>query len=180
MRLDARARSRIGLTIVVCIVTSFASVAAHAATTNPDSNLSTSVDRSGTGATVTSVDTQALRAATPSAAPRVLLIGTGVQRDQFPSALQSSIVTASNADATDTFGYGTLAASTILQLVPNATIISKSVRPADSNWTLADLSSLSSVLGWAKANRSSYDVAMLAFPPTAALDPITYTIGYGD
>ncbi|MFN2613206.1 MAG: hypothetical protein ABR552_00110, partial [Actinomycetota bacterium] len=180
MRLVARARSRIGLAIVIVVVTSFASVAARASDPTADPSLSANVDRSGTGSTVTTVDTDTLRAATPSAAPRVLLIGTGVQKDRFPSVLQSAIITASGTDANDAYGYGTIAASTIMQLAPNATIISKAVRPADVNWTIADLSSLDSVLVWAKTNRSSYDVAMLAFPPTAALDPITYTIGYGD
>jgi hypothetical protein len=176
-----RARSIVTAGVVVASLMSAGVARASATAFSPDPGLSASVDQSGTGGAVGTVKTAALRAAIPAhgSAPRILLIGTGVQRSLFPAGVQDSIV-ASGSDATDPYGYGTIAASTILQILPDAVITSRRVRPADANWFLADLSSLSSALQEARANASSYDLVLLAFPPQAALDPTTYMIGYGD
>ena len=165
------------LIVSVLLVSGLASGRAHAST-SPDPELSVVTDLSGTAAALTSVRTAALRAAVPAAAPRILIIGTGVQRSAFPAELQRSITAPTATDATDTFGYGTLAASTIFQLLPNASVTSWAVHASDANWFLADLASLSSRLEAARGG--GYDLVLLAFPPQAALDPVTYMIGYGD
>ncbi|HEX9776424.1 MAG TPA: hypothetical protein VGB83_12710 [Actinomycetota bacterium] len=132
----------------------------------------------GTGKTVRSVRTQELRDRAATGAARILVIGTGIQKDLFPITLQPSIVTPSTADATDTHGYGTVAASAILQLLPDATITSVRVPPRDGAWNILDLPALAEALESARAQSGSYDAVLLAYPPQAALDPITHLIGH--
>ena len=182
-RSRTRARSTAMRLIVLTLVGSTLPAAvAHAddPSVTADPRLSTRVDSSGTGAAVTAVQTPALRnaAARSTAAPRILLIGTGVHRALFPAPLQPSIVAPTPADGLDAHGYGTLAASVILQVLPQAVITSRAVPARDSAFSLIDNRRLAEALEHARASRGSYDAVLLAFPPQAALDPTAHALGH--
>jgi len=167
--------------MLAVLVSGFGLGAAHASTpTVADPDLSVRIQGSGTGSLLTTVHTPALRAAVPQADPRILIIGTGVERALFPTQLQNAIAPAAGPDVTDTHGYGTIAASTLFQLLPNAKITSMRVPARDAGWHLLETSKLADALEYAHANRTRYDLVLLAYPPQAALDPIAHLIGHGD
>lgn len=170
--------ARGGLVIAI-VLSGFAPSAATANAPIPaDGDLSLrNVDASGTGGLVKSVNTPSLRNGVPAASARILIVGTGVSRALFPAALQPQIA-ASGPSATDTYGFGTLAASTILQLIPDARITSIRVGAYDSNYVIARLGELADALTAARSDR--YDAVLLAYPPQAALDPVTHVIAHGD
>lgn len=178
----SRAIARRRTVLLVVIAAAIVPVPAHAApTATADPNLSGSVSFSGSGTTVTLVRTPDLKAAVPAApsAPRILVVGTGIQRALFPGDLQT-LISGGAADLLDTHGYGTIAASTLLQLLPDARITSVKVPSFDSTWHLLDLTKLAAALEGARAAASSYDIVMLAYPPQAALDPVAHLIGHGE
>lgn len=135
-----------------------------------------------TGTLLREVRTSSLQAAaaSPGAGPgRILVIGPGIQQSLFPDpSLPNRISgTGAAADLTDPHGYGTLVASAILQVLPNAEITSRAVSALDANWTALNLSGLASALSYAHANRTSFDAVLLALPPAGALDPYAYLAG---
>lgn len=168
-----RAQIRRSLIILLLLSGALSTRPANAATPLlADSDLTVAIDSSGTGSLVNTVRTPTLRDAAPSSAARLLVIGTGIQRSLFPTALQNSIASTTAADLTDAHGYGTIAASTIFQLLPSAQLTSLKVRAFDSTWTLLDMQALARALDYARSNRDRFDAVLLAFPPNAALDPI--------
>lgn len=176
-------RARIGLCALTVTAGTLLQVAPAraAAPPIPSAELNALVDATGTGSLVTQALTSAIRAQVPvtpaAAGPRILLLGTGVRADLFPADLKARIkARAPNAgsDLTDAYGWGTLAASVIFQVAPRASITSMRVTPLDSNWTMANLDSLAQGLEEARARRAEFDVILLAFPPSAALDPLTH------
>lgn len=99
---------------------------------------------------------------------RILVIGTGIRADLFPGQFQGSII--GSADAlTDPLGHGTLAASVLLQVLPNAELTSFRI-PLLGDGQL-DLAAIAAGLKLGFLNRRSYDAILLAFPPHLALDP---------
>lgn len=169
---------------VVAVVSGFGATAAHAAGTIADPDLYTTTDFSGTGAQVGTVHTGAMRSAAATGAaeagrdPRILVIGTGVQRSLFPADLQQSIELPSAADGIDTHGHGTLAASAIFQMLPSATVTSLKVPSYTNTWDLLYVDKLAAALEHARANRARYDAVLLAYPPQGALDPVSHSIGW--
>ncbi len=177
----ARARAhrpaRLLLVLAVALTGFSATTAQAAGERRADPSLSLrSISTNGTGSMVTTVQTDALRGAVPGGAPNILLIGTGVQRSLFPATLHDVI----SGDITDPHGYGTLAASALLQLLPDATITSTRVRSYDAAYDLLRMDDLASALRHAHDERARYDLVLLAFPPQGALDPIAHLIGHGD
>jgi hypothetical protein len=177
-----RVRPRIVAALIFVIVASFGTQPARAGGSPSGSDLSTAVEASGSGTVVNDVQTPQLRARVPDdPGARILLIGTGVARALFPASVQPAVVAHSSAaDLLDTHGYGTLAASTLLQMLPNATIVSRRVPAYDASWTLLNMTELASALDDARAHAADYDAVLLAFPPNAALDPVSDLIGHAD
>lgn len=177
-------RARVVLVVGVVIASSVGGSPARAAASaiRPATGLSTPVDNSGTATLVSSVRTASIRAAVPAAAraPRILILGTGVQRSIFPTALQNLIRPLGAADATDPYGAGTLAASALLQLLPDAHVLVRRIPALDPNWDVLDMSALAAALEWAHANAASFDAVLFALPPQGALDPVSTLIGRAD
>lgn len=140
--------------------------------------LSTPVTFTGSGDTATAVRTEELRGLVPApSSPRIFMIGTGVARGLFPDPVTSQVAGAAGS-LVDQHGYGTLAASAVLQLAGNARITSRAIRSEDSTWHLIDMSSLADALEEAFASRAAHDVVLLAFPPNGALDPFSHITGH--
>ncbi|MEO7802988.1 MAG: S8 family serine peptidase [Actinomycetota bacterium] len=106
---------------------------------------------------------------------RVGLISSGVDKSLFPETLGSQI-TGRNIDLSDTVGYGSYAASALLQLAganngvtTTVSISSYNVYPSGS----FSPTTLIYALDWMYQNASNLDVVLLGFPPTDFLDPIT-------
>lgn len=142
-------------------------------------DLSTPVSFTGSGDISNAVRTAELRDLVPAAAPRILVLGTGVARGLFPPAV-SAVIGGTGNDLVDPHGYGTLAASAILQIAPGARVTSRAIRSADATWHLIDLASLADALDAAYTGRADQDAILLAFPPNGALDPLTHLIGHAD
>lgn len=171
------------LLVVAAIATSGAPIVANAAGATPairaSDDLSTPVTFTGSGDTASTSRTNQLRDLVPPSSPRIFVLGTGVARGLFPASV-ASVVSGVGSDLVDPHGYGTLAASTILQLSPGARITSRAIRSADAGWNLIDLSSLADALEAAYADRANQDAVLLAFPPNGALDPLSNLIGHAD
>lgn len=105
------------------------------------------------------------------AAPRILLLSSGVQADLFPAAAQLAI----SISTTDPIGYGTMAASQIFQFAPTAQIISGSIFP---NGVYAP-EYIRYGLEWANKNPDKVDAVLLAFPPALLIDPISGSMQNG-
>lgn len=102
----------------------------------------------------------------------VWLISSGVQTSVLPELLRGSVQKAKTTDLdVDNIGYGTYAASVILQLLPNAIIHSINVYP-DNDRTLRNFRALAGALSTARSAADA-DVVLLAFPPSDFLDPVT-------
>jgi hypothetical protein len=169
-------------TLATIIASTIAPSVAHAETTpqplRASDGLSTPVTFTGSGDTATAVRTEELRGLVPAPAnPRIHVIGTGVARGLFPTPITAQI-SGPVGSLVDQHGYGTLAASTILQLASGARVTSRAIRSADSTWHLIDLNSLADALTETYANRAAYDSVLLAFPPNGALDPMSHIIGH--
>lgn len=146
----------------------------------PSPELNALVDASGTGNLVAQSLTSSIRAQVPvtqaPVGPRILIIGTGVKADLFPADLKARIAPrwpSAGSDLTDSHGYGTLAASVVFQMAPRASITSMRVTPLDSNWVQVNLDSLSQAMEEARVRSAEWDLILLAFPPSSALDPLT-------
>ncbi|HEV7677915.1 MAG TPA: S8 family serine peptidase [Candidatus Dormibacteraeota bacterium] len=98
---------------------------------------------------------------------RVALISSGVATSVLPQSLQSQVTLLGSGG--DPAGYGTYAASVLLQLDPTARITSIGVYPNghfDAGWQ-------SSALSWAVSNARNLDVVLYAVPSSAFLDPVS-------
>jgi Subtilase family len=98
---------------------------------------------------------------------RVALISSGVSTAVLPQSLQSQVTLLGSGG--DPAGYGTYAASVLLQLDPTAQITSIGVYPNgrfDAGWQ-------SSALNWAISNAKNLDVVLYAVPPSSFLDPVS-------
>lgn len=164
---------------IVATVAPTAAGAAEAPSVRAADDLSTPVTFTGSGDTSRAVRTSELRDLLPPSNPRILVLGTGVARGLFPTPV-AAVVSGVGNDLVDPHGYGTLAASTILQLSPGARITSKAIRSADRAWHLIDLDSLAAGLESAFQQRDQQDAILLAFPPNGALDPMANLIGHAD
>jgi hypothetical protein len=176
-----RARSKTVRTLIVLtIIASGFSVSganAYSGAGAADPGLSTNVGFGGTGERVKTVRTDALRNEVPGDTARILIIGSGVERALFPAGLSIEGI---GRDLTDPYGYGTLAASVIHQLLPGAQVTSKAVRSHDAGYNLLRMDELRDALGYARANADRFDLVLLAYPPQAALDPISHVAGHGN
>lgn len=110
-------------------------------------------------------DTSAFTA--PARAMHVVLISSGVDTGALPEALRSRVTLYGNAG--DPVGYGTYAASVLLQLAPEARITSMGIYPGgrfQPAWQDA-------VLAWAAASAQAIDAVLFAVPPSEFLDPVS-------
>lgn len=177
--------------LVLVLLTAFLSPLspAAAAVFVPPSDLdagSPDPSASPTGTMMTSLRTSAFISALPPPPPsgrplKILVIGTGVQESIFPGTLrQNNIFGTAALDTSDPHGFGTIATSIILQLA-HAEITSVGLL-ADTSWTsVGDLTKFAQALENAATNAASYDSVLLAFPPSAVLDPLPFmTYSYGD
>ncbi|HEX9713806.1 MAG TPA: hypothetical protein VGB52_14790 [Actinomycetota bacterium] len=123
-----------------------------------------------TGNLVASSQTSAFQLPVVASNVKVLILGTGVEKDVFPPSLQSRLIGTGSA-IEDSVGYGTLAASAVWQTVPKAEITSRVVGSAYES-----LGGLESALAYAEANASSFDVVLLAFHPAWLREPATFLL----
>ena len=128
----------------------------------------------GAVASVATAAVSSLGVYLPSAAGiRVALISSGVDTGVLPGALQSQVSLLGSGG--DPAGFGTYAASEILQLDPQAKITSIGVWPNghfDAGWQ-------SGALQWAVSNARSIDVVLYAVPPSSFLDPVSAAMAAG-
>jgi hypothetical protein len=96
---------------------------------------------------------------------RVGLVSSGVDTAAFPQALRSQIY----QPTADDVGYGTYAASVILQVARDARITVLDAFPGKS----FDAGAQAAALDWAVAHASDLDVVLYAVPPQEFLDPIS-------
>lgn len=104
---------------------------------------------------------------------RVALVSSGVDVSVFPEALRSQIVTLGSGG--DPKGYGTAAASVLLQLDPGAQITSIGIYPYGRfhpDWHAG-------ALEWAKINAAKLDAVLYAVPPPEFPDPVKATMAAG-
>jgi hypothetical protein len=105
---------------------------------------------------------------------RIALISSGVDTTIFPEALRSRFTRLGSAG--DPLGYGSQAASVILQLAPDAVITSIGVYPNGkfhADWQHA-------ALDWIAANAGKLDAVLYALPPSEFLDPISAAMATGE
>lgn len=114
---------------------------------------------------------KALSPASP--APRIAIISSGVDDSALPASLRSQI---DHLDSgIDSVGYGTYAASVLLQVAPGARITSlQAYSSGILNSTLHE-----SALRWVFDHATSLDAVYYAIPPSDFLDPITASMGSG-
>jgi hypothetical protein len=115
---------------------------------------------------------QSLAPAT-SAPLRVALVSSGVDAGALPKSLGGQL--SFYGSGGDPVGYGTYAASEILQLAPRAAITSIGVYPNgkfDAAWQ-------NGALSWVTQNVSKFDVVLCALPPSELLDPISAEMAAG-
>lgn len=121
----------------------------------------------------------------PPSTPRVLLISSGVDKTAFPPAAQGQFQPVYDPnpsiylDRPDIVGYGTYAASVILQVMPQALITPMNIydpwfgKPDDRRlWYAFDLA--------AHYYPTTFDAIVIAVPPNHFLDPITAAIAAGE
>lgn len=129
------------------------------------------------------VDAAALRP--PANGMRVLLVSSGVDLSVFPTSVQSQISFLSDPSldhwvapkGTDPVGYGTYAASQILQLVPDARISVLNIYNAAGRTSPG---AYWYALYWASFRATQFDVMLPAVPPTELLDPISAAMATGE
>ncbi|MCA1834753.1 MAG: hypothetical protein LC750_18840 [Actinobacteria bacterium] len=78
---------------------------------------------------------------------------------------------------TDALGYGTLAASVLLQVLPDVQITSFGVA-ATADWTWISHAGVLNALNAIASNSNNYDAVLLAFDPASLWDPVK-TVNYG-
>ncbi len=108
----------------------------------------------------------ALRPPTP-APLRILLVSSGVDTAVFPESVRSKI--SSLDGAADTLGYGTYAASALLQVLDNVRVSSYSVYSGDR----FDEGRQRAIFDWTLARAADFDAVLYAVPPSELLDPST-------
>lgn len=119
----------------------------------------------------------------PASAPNILLISSGVDLTAFPPTAQGNFKPPADPNLyvtePDIVGYGTYAASVILQLVPSASITPMNIydkwfgQPDDRRfWHALNLAANHSSLQW--------DAVVVAIPPNHLLDPITAAMAAGE
>lgn len=104
---------------------------------------------------------------------RVALVSSGVDTSVLPESLRSHISLLGSGG--DPVGYGTYAASLLLQLDPGARITSIGIYPNgrfNPDWQAG-------AMEWAKANAKNLDVVLYAVPPSEFLDPVSATMAAG-
>lgn len=104
----------------------------------------------------------------------VLLVSSGVDAGSLPSALRDRISHVGEASG-DAAGYGTYAASALLQAAPSATILSV----AAYHGGRLDRERLRGGLQYALDEAPAVDAVLFGLPPSEILDPITAAMTAG-
>lgn len=105
---------------------------------------------------------------------RVALISSGVDASVLPESLRGQVSEATGVTG-DRVGFGTYAASTLLQLDSGARITSLNVYPY--GWFIPEWHA--GVFNWAIQNSGSFDVVLYALPPSDFMDPVSLWMGAG-
>lgn len=158
--------------VLIALIASFFTVRASAAEPSPSpasaSGLPASLIRAAKPAlSKIAAKVRTVRPAQPANAVRVLVIGSGVDEGVFPEDLRSKINVQSGSG--DKAGFGTYAATTLLQALSNVKVISYSVYDAET--FSADRHR--AAFDWALKNTKSIDAILYAVPGAEFVDPAT-------
>lgn len=120
-------------------------------------------------------DVERLAALRPEAnGIRVALISSGVDTSVLPESLRGQVSEITGVTG-DRVGFGTYAASVLLQLDSGARISSLNVYPY--GWFHPDWQA--GVFNWLIQNPGSFDVVLYALPPSDFMDPVSLYMGAG-
>lgn len=118
------------------------------------------------------LDESSIAAMSPVAS-RIALISSGIDKNVFPTSLAARITTLGSSG--DPIGYGTYAASVILQLNQASTIVSLGSYPGGV--FSADTFNLN--LAYVINNAAAFDAVLIDIPPTDLLDPVSAAMQAG-